>query len=93
MPTFAITGGAGFIGSNLAWRLSTLGTVLVADDLSSGHAANLDGIDASFLEMDVSTHVFGSELEQVARIFHLAASIDGGRNRGTRRGSAERSRW
>ena len=42
-----ITGGAGFIGSNLARTALLAGhEVVVLDDLSTGYAANLDGLDA-----------------------------------------------
>lgn len=53
-----ITGGAGFIGSHLAQALVERGDeVHVLDDLSSGHLANLDGIDVqmhvgSVLDLD-----------------------------------------
>ena len=43
-----VTGGAGFIGSNLcAQLLATDGidSVAVIDDLSNGNLANLDGLD------------------------------------------------
>ena len=43
-----VTGGAGFIGSNLVRRLAELGArVRVFDDLSSGHLENLAGLEAS----------------------------------------------
>lgn len=42
-----ITGGAGFIGANLAAALVARGLrVTVLDDLSAGEKANLDGVDA-----------------------------------------------
>jgi len=43
---FVITGGAGFIGSNLAEALAKENDVVVIDDLSTGKAENLSGIDA-----------------------------------------------
>ena len=43
-----VTGGAGFIGSNLVRRLVELGArVRVFDDLSSGHLENLAGLEPS----------------------------------------------
>ena len=47
-----ITGGAGFIGSNLCHRLcaTTDDEVVVVDDLSTGLAANLDGLPITFHE-------------------------------------------
>jgi UDP-glucose 4-epimerase len=45
MTTYLITGGAGFIGSNLTSALVERGhTVRVFDDLSSGHKSNLDNV-------------------------------------------------
>lgn len=47
-----VTGGAGFIGSNLCHRLcaTTDHDVAVVDDLSTGFRENLDGIDVEFHE-------------------------------------------
>jgi UDP-glucose 4-epimerase len=47
-----ITGGAGFIGSNLArYMLQTGGVeVTILDDLSTGNHANLQGLDVAFVE-------------------------------------------
>lgn len=46
-----ITGGAGFIGANLARHLVARGhEVVVLDDLSTGSRANLDGVDARLVE-------------------------------------------
>jgi UDP-glucose 4-epimerase len=39
----AITGGAGFIGSNLAYELATDNTIIIIDDLSTGMAENVAG--------------------------------------------------
>ncbi len=79
----AVTGGAGFIGSNLVDRLVADGhPTLVVDDLSSGRAANLDralAAGCAFTEMDVRDQaglldVFGAFRPDV--VFHLAAQID-----------------
>ena len=69
-----ITGGAGFIGSHLADRLTADGAaVRVLDDLSSGHAENLPK-GAELLVGDVAD---GEAVERashgVEAIFHLAA--------------------
>lgn len=79
----AITGGAGFLGSNLADRLVDAGDeVLVLDDLSTGREHNLrDALEAG-LQLavgDVSEPDFLAEsISSFApdRIFHLAAQAD-----------------
>jgi UDP-glucose 4-epimerase len=48
-----VTGGAGFIGCNLARALtvdSSVDTVVVLDDLSTGSLANLAGVEVEFVE-------------------------------------------
>ncbi len=78
-----VTGGAGFIGSNLVERLVDEGTeVLVIDNLSSGMLSRLaparDRGQVHFHQMDIRA----PELRQVVVgftpqvIFHLAAQID-----------------
>jgi UDP-glucose 4-epimerase len=57
-----ITGGAGFIGSNLAERLSADGMEVVAlDDLSTGDERNLDGLD---VELVVGSILDGEVLDR-----------------------------
>lgn len=48
-----VTGGAGFIGANLCRTLAAdpgVDDVVALDDLSTGFAANLDGVDATLVE-------------------------------------------
>jgi len=50
-----VTGGAGFIGSNLALELEKQGhDVVVVDNLLSGNKNNLKGFSGKFIELDVS---------------------------------------
>ncbi len=56
MESFLVTGGAGFIGSNICRRLvSEGGQVRVLDDLSTGKKSNLDNIidKIEFIEADM----------------------------------------
>lgn len=56
MHAYMVTGGAGFIGSNLVERLLQLGkTVRVVDNLSTGRQKNIDRwrSDVEFIEADV----------------------------------------
>ena len=69
-----VTGGAGFIGSNLVDALLARGDeVVVLDDLSSGKRENLDP-RATFVEGSITDP---PELPAVPEVvFHLAAQID-----------------
>ena len=78
-----VTGGAGFIGSQLADALLAVGDeVVVVDHLVRGHADNLAGAldaGATLLRGDVSDVTRMSEVVGSARpdvIYHLAAQID-----------------
>jgi UDP-glucose 4-epimerase len=78
-----VTGGAGFIGSNLVDALLARGDeVTVLDDLSTGRRENLDGAlaaGATLVEADVRDAAAVREIAAQARpeaVFHLAAQID-----------------
>jgi UDP-glucose 4-epimerase len=78
-----VTGGAGFIGSNLVDALLARGdAVTVVDDLSTGRRENLDGAlaaGARLVELDIRDRAALAELAAEAApeaIFHLAAQID-----------------
>jgi UDP-glucose 4-epimerase len=78
-----VTGGAGFIGSNLVDALLARGDeVTVVDNLSTGRRANLDpalAAGAELVELDIREGAALSELareRKPERIFHLAAQID-----------------
>lgn len=72
-----ITGGAGFIGSNIAELLRANGhDVAVLDNLMSGYQANLDGLAVQFVRGDVRDAALVSKLAAgMDVIFHLAASV------------------
>ncbi|MCP4201172.1 MAG: NAD-dependent epimerase/dehydratase family protein, partial [bacterium] len=78
MAKATVTGGAGFIGSNLVRELVAEGRqVTVIDDLSSGYRQNLESlpeielIEASILEPEaVERSVVGADM-----VFHMAASV------------------
>ena len=78
-----VTGGAGFIGSNLVDALLARGDqVAVLDNLSSGKRSNLDAAlanGATLHELDIRDHdaverAFAATAPQI--VFHLAAQID-----------------
>lgn len=72
-----VTGGAGFIGGHLVASLVRDGwQVRVLDDLSSGNAANLAGVedDVEFVRGDIRDEaVLGGAVEGAERVWHLAA--------------------
>jgi UDP-glucose 4-epimerase len=78
-----VTGGAGFIGSNLVDALLARGDeVTVLDDLSTGRRSNLDAAiatGATFVEGSVTDagdvdHLFSTVAPEL--VFHLAAQMD-----------------
>lgn len=77
MARILITGGAGFIGSNLArMALADPGTtgVVVLDDLSTGARENLDGLDVEFHEGSVTDpDAVDRAVAGVDAVAHLAA--------------------
>lgn len=75
MGKIVITGGAGFIGSNLArYALEQGYSVVIVDDLSTGYRENIDELDVelhelSIVEEDALTKIF----QGADSIVHLAA--------------------
>jgi len=70
-----ITGGAGFIGSNLAaMALADGHAVSVIDDLSTGYRENLDGLDVTFHEGSIlDEDVLDAAMANADSVVHLAA--------------------
>jgi UDP-glucose 4-epimerase len=78
-----VTGGAGFVGSNLVDALVSAGhSVTVVDDLSTGRRENIDGAvaaGAALHEVDITdapalAAAFAAGRPEV--VFHLAAQVD-----------------
>ena len=73
-----VTGGAGFVGSNLVKHLVNLGNnVTVLDNLMSGYRSNLDPFPSvKFIEGDVRDQAaIEKVIKGVEVVFHLAASV------------------
>ncbi|MFW6030347.1 MAG: SDR family oxidoreductase [Halanaerobiales bacterium] len=73
-----VTGGAGFIGSNITDKLIELGyQTIVLDNLSYGNRENINK-EVKFYEMDIKSHdiedIFMSE--DITHVIHHAAQID-----------------
>jgi UDP-glucose 4-epimerase len=71
-----VTGGAGFVGATLVRRLVASGyRVRVLDNLSTGDAAHLAGVDAELVKGDIrDAAALDDALEGMAAIIHLAAA-------------------
>ena len=76
-----ITGGAGFIGSNLAHEMAKRypdADLTVVDDFRSGHFKNLEGFKGDVIAGDLTTvdlkHYFGGN--KIDLVFHLASITD-----------------
>jgi len=82
MSKVLVTGGAGFIGSNLCEELLHKGhSITILDNLSTGNPENIAGFrkDVEFIEGDIRNEdTISSIMKDVDTVFHLAAvsSID-----------------
>ena len=70
-----ITGGVGFIGSNLALTLQKAHNITVVDNLFSGNTENLEGFKGNLITDDI-TSMNLSQFENMDVIFHQAAITD-----------------
>lgn len=73
-----VTGGAGFIGSNLVHALLAAShSVTVLDNLSSGYRSNLEGLaGVRFVHGDIRDgNAIAHAMEGAEAVFHLAASV------------------
>ena len=75
MSLVLVTGGAGFIGSHLAWGLVERGDeVRILDDLSTGLQQNLTSLDSDFQKEDIRDQgAVDQAMQDVQTVFHLAA--------------------
>ena len=75
MTKVAVTGGAGFIGSNITKRLLAEGyNVVVIDDLSTGLLSNVDRDTSAFHQISITDlKALTTALKDCETIFHLAA--------------------
>ena len=74
-----VTGGAGFIGSNLIDKLVQLGHgVIVLDNLSTGRLSNLDKVKnkIKILNVDITKELLDNHFKNVDQVFHLAGIAD-----------------
>lgn len=72
-----VTGGSGFIGSNVSRMLLSKGVqVVVFDNLSSGNFDNIRGLDVTFIKGDVlDQDAVKDACKGIDVVFHLAASV------------------
>lgn len=75
---YLVTGGAGFIGSNLAFTLEKArkAEVIVLDDFSSGHFKNLIGFNGNIISESICGQSWQEMTGKIDAIFHEAAITD-----------------
>ncbi|MDP6845392.1 MAG: ADP-glyceromanno-heptose 6-epimerase [Candidatus Nanoarchaeia archaeon] len=74
---FIVTGGAGFIGSNLALELQERypeSKITIIDDFSTGHFKNLYGFNGEVITADLRDFDW-NKLEKPTAIFHQGAQV------------------
>ena len=75
---YLVTGGAGFVGSNIAFALARerKARVTILDDFSSGNFKNLLGFEGDVIGEDILSPGWSAKVEKVDAIFHEAAITD-----------------
>jgi UDP-glucose 4-epimerase len=77
--TCVVTGGAGFIGSNLVHKLVSAGAeVRVVDALVNGHGGdrrNLDGLSVPFLQADIGDDSVADVVAGADLVFNIAGQV------------------
>ncbi|HIE31620.1 MAG TPA: SDR family oxidoreductase [Methanosarcinales archaeon] len=69
-----VTGGAGFIGSNLAEELSKKHEVIIIDDLSTGRVENLEDLDVELVRGSITDpDLLKENFRGIDYVFHQAA--------------------
>lgn len=71
---YLVTGGAGFIGSNLSEKLvNDKHKVIIVDNLSTGNLKNLETVETKikFIKIPVSKILDNKEIEKIDGIFHF----------------------
>ena len=77
--TCVVTGGCGFVGSNLVHRLHQAGAVVrVIDALVDGHGGdrrNLEGLDVPILVADIGEPVVADAIRDAGFVFNVAGQV------------------
>lgn len=78
MKKYLVTGGAGFIGSNIAFALEEerKADVTVLDNFSSGNYKNLSGFSGDVVTGDILSQDWFDRVGSVDAVFHQAAVVD-----------------
>jgi len=78
MKKYLVTGGAGFIGSNIAFALEgeRKARVAVLDNFSSGNYKNLLGFGGDVIAGDILARDWFARAGKVDAVFHQAAVVD-----------------